>query len=110
MVIFILSVILSCMAFWYVFTVRLNSLVSIGPLYIIARDNASLTSPMLSIGFMRQTSPPWKNGRGIQVRFRTYSIQIGLCKKSHNKDEQSGLLDAMGGRLLDLNGREIGKW
>lgn len=110
MILVIIVSILSYITFCYIFVARINSLMSVGPLYLITRDNATLKSPILSLGFMRQTSSPWKIGKGLQLRISRYSIQVGLCKKSNNQDEQSGLLHAMGGRLLELNGSEIGKW
>lgn len=88
----------------------LNSLIYFKSLYIILRDNANITGPVVSKGFMRQTSQPWMVGNGINIRVHRYSLQIGVCKPSQHTDEESGLLGALGGRLLDTNASEIREW
>lgn len=103
-------VIITYIGLKHLFSDGLNSLFYFGPLYVITRDNSNIKDPHLSLGFMRQTSHPWKIGKGLNIRFNRYSIQIGLCRKSGHKDEESGLLGAMGGRLLDEDVSEIRKW
>lgn len=90
---------------------HINNLWSVGPFYWIMRD---LTSPKykisVSLGFMRQTTSPWRVGRGIQIQVSRYAYQIGLCRKSNNRDDQSGLLFAVKGRILETPITEIGDW
>ena len=88
----------------------LNSLIYFKSVYMILRDNANITDPLISKGFMRQTSQPWMVGRGLNFRLKNYSLQIGVCKPSDHADEQSGLLGALGGRLMDTNASEIREW
>lgn len=87
----------------------LNSVWVFGPIYWIIRDLKSSKYP-ISIGFMRQTSSPWKTGRGVQIQVHKYSYQIGLCRTSKTMDDQSGLLFAVKGRILETPITEIGEW
>lgn len=88
----------------------LNRLQSIGPVYWITRDNTPKKTPLLSIGFMRQTNFPWKVGKGLQVSIGRYSFQFGICKKSNHYDETEGILGALGGRYLDTSTSDIREW
>jgi Tfp pilus assembly protein PilV len=72
-------------------------------LYWIARDNA--TGKRLARGFMKQTAPPFWQGRGFQIRVGTYSFQIGILKR-----KGESLLDQMGGREMDETAKEIREW
>lgn len=88
---------------------HLNSVWIAGPLYWIVRDFKTSKYP-ISVGFMRQTSSPWKTGCGLQIQTRKYSYQIGVCRKSTYMDDQSGLLFAVKGRILETPITEIGEW
>lgn len=88
---------------------HINSLWTVGPVYWIVRDTKS-SKHIISSGFMRQTSYPWKTGYGIQIQVQKYSYQIGLCRKSKASDDQSGLLFAVKGRILETPITEIGDW
>lgn len=88
---------------------HLNSVWIVGPIYWIVRDFKSSKFP-ISIGFMRQTSYPWKTGKGIQIQVHKYSYQLGVCRKSKHVDDQSGLLYAVKGRILETPITEIGEW
>lgn len=91
---------------------HLNTVWIAGLLYWIVRDSdkAGKFPVSLGFGFMRQTSSPWKTGWGLQIRFLKYIYQIGLCRKSKDLDDQSGLLYAVKGRILDTPITEIGEW
>ena len=110
MVIITLSILIVTIGSYFLFRDTLNKLQYLGPIYWITRDNTSLTSPFISIGFMRQTAPPWKIGKGLQFRYKNYSFQIGFCRKSTHNDETSGILGAIGGRYLDDDADTIRKW
>lgn len=88
----------------------LNLLQGVGPLYWITRDNALRKTPFISIGIMRELNPPWRIGKGIQFTYRTYSFQIGLCKKHRHKTIEDGELAAMGARYMDVEPKELGNW
>lgn len=88
----------------------MNKLYVAGSVYWILRDNSNKQGRRLSIGFMRQTNPPWKTGRGLNVRVGRYSLQIGFCKQEREVAEEEGLLYAMQGRELDLAPNKIGDW
>lgn len=89
----------------------MNRVYSIGFLYWITRDNGSKKTPVISVGFMRQTGYPWKNGIGLQIRIGKYTNQFGFCKsKKEITEESDGLLYAMQGRLLEEKPSEIGNW
>lgn len=90
----------------------LNTVWVAGPFYWILRDSDQVRKLPISItfGFMRQTSQPWKTGWGLQLRVRKYIYQIGVCRKPKRLDDQSGLLYAVKGRILDTPITEIGEW
>jgi hypothetical protein len=95
---------------YFLFRDTLNKLQYLGPIYWITRDNTSLNTPFISIGFMRQIAPPWKIGKGIQFTYKNYSFQTGFCRKYTHTDETSGILGALGGRYLDDDVDTIRKW
>lgn len=88
----------------------MNNLYKIGKVYWILRDTGKPKDKVLSIGFMRQTSAPWSTGKGIQIRIKKYTFQIGLCSSSNKLTDDEGLLYAMQGRILDTPPGEIGDW
>lgn len=100
------------MGLYFLFKDTMNRLQYVGPIYWITRDIGKTGDPVLSVGFMRQTSYPWKTGRGVQVRIKQYTFQIGICKAHKNNviDEETGLLHALGGRLLEDDVTTIRKW
>jgi hypothetical protein len=59
---------------------------------------------------MRQTSPPWKVGKGPQIRIGKYAFQFGLARKTGMKTEEDGLLMAVQGRFMDTKPGDIGDW
>ena len=88
----------------------LNVVHKLGPLYLITRDTGTPKSRVLAMGFMRQTSPPWGTGKGIQLRIGKYVTQLGIWKNPKELSEQDGLLHAMQGRVLNVGVDEIGEW
>jgi len=72
-------------------------------LYWVAKNNA--TGKRLARGFMRQTAPPYWQGRGLQIRLGKYSFQLGVLKR-----KGESLLDQMDGRDLDETAKEIRDW
>lgn len=91
----------------------INSVWTFGPIYWILRDSGTKKDKPLSIGFMRQTSHPWRTGKGVQVRVSKYVYQIGLSRKAQKDivdDEHSGLLYALKGHQLKTPVKEIRKW
>jgi hypothetical protein len=92
---------------------HINSLWTFGPVYWILRDSGKKKDSILSIGFMRQTSSPWRTGKGLQVRCNKYIFQLGLCKKANqtvSDDDHSGLLYALKGHQLTTPVKEIREW
>lgn len=73
--------------------------------YWITRDDGVAGTPLITKAFMKQTAPPWWNGRGIQFRFRTYTFQVGAL--THRG---SDLLDQLGGRYMNDEARIIREW
>jgi len=106
----VFTIVVTIVTLWLGFR-NINSLWVFGPVYWIVRDiEPNKKSPLVSIGFMRQTTRPWNTGRGIQVQSKKYSYQIGVCRKSPPMDDQSGLLFAVQGRILETPSTEIGEW
>lgn len=88
----------------------MNKVRAIGPLYWIARDFVDERTPVVCTGFMHETDHPWRRGKGLQIRFKNKTIQVGLCKRTYPLDETEGVLSAVGGRMLDVSVDEIESW
>lgn len=86
---------------YVLFKDTMNRIQYIGPLYWITRDNGRYGDPVITKAFMRQTAAPWKTGKGVQLRFRKYTFQAGICRATKLVKEDEGLLHAMQGRYLD---------
>jgi hypothetical protein len=85
-------------------------------LYWILRDNGTPSTPRLTRSFMRQTSPPWWRGTGIQLRVGKTTFQVGILREkavpvsvTDMEDDAGGLLAQLGGRELDLDAKTIRK-
>jgi hypothetical protein len=60
---------------------------------------------------MRELGEPWRVGSGIQIRFAKHrTFQVGLCSVTAPTDEETGILNAVGGRYMDTTAEEIGEW
>lgn len=94
---------------YLVFKDTMNKVQAVGRVYWIIRDNATPGTPAVSRGFMHEIDPPWRHGKGLQIRVLRWNIQVGVCK-SHDYDEESGILAAVQGRFLDVTPIDIGKW
>jgi|688.fasta_scaffold834652_1 hypothetical protein len=81
-----------------------------GRIYWIIRDFVDLRTPLMCMGFMKETDYPWRHGKGVQIRTSKYTLQIGLCKRLKVTTETDGILQAIGGRDMDTPAREIGMW
>lgn len=89
----------------------MNLVQAVGPLYWITRNFAPKGTRLVSSGFMRELGAPWRVGKGIQIRFsRNRTFQIGFCKETLPLDEDSGILNAVGGRIMEISPEEIGDW
>lgn len=88
----------------------MNNLYVFYKMYWIVKNTGKKGEPIIAKGFMRQTAAPWLTGNGLQIRFGKYTFQVGICGKPKNLDDQSGLLYAMQGRLMDSDPDEIGNW
>jgi hypothetical protein len=90
---------------------KMNVVRGRGPVYWIARDTGKKGMSPISGGWMRELGGYWRQGYGIQFRAGKYVFQFGLCCKAKNiYDEQTGLLYAVSGRMMDTDTNEIGNW
>jgi hypothetical protein len=94
---------------WLVFRNTLNKVQAIGRVYWVIRDYVPDVTPRISRGFMHEIDPPWRHGKGLQIKAFGRTIQVGICRQ-HNFDETSGILAAVQGRFLDTEPIDIGKW
>ena len=74
-------------------------------LYWITRDNGVVGTKVITRAFMRQTSPPWWRGSGIQIRVGKYTFQVGVLTSRANS-----LLEQVDGRELNDDAKEIRSW
>lgn len=94
---------------YLVFKDTLNKVQSVGRLYWIVRDHCPNNGPWFGRAFMHEVDPPWRHGKGLQLKVFKRYIQVGICKK-HQYDEATGILAAVQGRFLDIEPIDIGKW
>lgn len=103
---------------FFVFKDTVNRLqyIQLFRVYWITKDNGSAGTPVVLRSFMRQTSPPWWRGTGVQFRIGKYTFQVGLLREKATpqvvtdmEDEAGGLLAQLGGRELDLDAKTIRK-
>lgn len=92
----------------YVFKDTMNLVQGIGFVYWVTRDTHKGFS--LSIGFMRETDYPWRTGKGLQIGISKYSFQLGFCKRHDPHSEIMGLTNALKGRELHYQPKEIREW
>lgn len=76
-------------------------------LYWITRDDATPTTPRLSRAFMRQTAPPFWRGRGVRVRFRKWTFQVGILELK--VDSLESQVSNIGG-WLPTDPKRLRKW
>jgi hypothetical protein len=86
----------------------MNLVQGIGFVYWVIRDTHKGFS--LSIGFMRETDHPWRTGKGLQIGISKYVFQIGFCRKNTIHSEIMGLTNAVKGRKLHFQPKEIREW
>lgn len=112
MIIFGLLVVTLGVGAWLLFKDSLNLVQGFGPIYWITRDGAPSNTPRVSTAFMHELGAPWRVGKGIQFRLpKTMTFQIGFCKKTKPQDEESGVLQAVGGRMMhEVTPEDIGEW
>lgn len=97
---------------WLLFRDSLNLVQGFGRVYWITRDIVPANTPLIAKGFMHELCEPWRVGRGVQIRLgRVRTFQIGFCKKTRPIDEESGVLQAVGGRIMhEVTPEDIGEW
>jgi len=95
---------------WVIFSNSMNLVQNVGALYWIIRDSAKKGDRIISSAFMRSLEEPWLIGKGVQVRFFKYSVQVGMCYPNQFDSEEDGVLNAMTGRYMEDNAKEIGNW
>jgi hypothetical protein len=78
-------------------------------LYWITKDNAAPGTRRITKAFMRQTSPPWHRGSGIQVRLGKYTFQVGVLQITDQvfDDDFDGLLYQLDGHELAVPAEDI---
>ena len=105
-----IAILISCFISFLIFRDTMNVVQAVGPVYWICRDIVPTNTPLIAWGFMRQTSAPWRVGKGIQIRFKKHTFQIGLSCKGKQVSDDTGLLYAVQGRYLDDKPKEIRDW
>ena len=93
-----------------IFKDTMNAVQAVGPIYWITRDLVPSNTPLIGLGFMRQTSYPWRIGKGIQIRFPRHTFQIGFCIRPAEFSDNDGLLHALKGRFLEHKAEDIRSW
>lgn len=92
---------------YFVFRDTMNKIQYIQTLrvYWITRNDGVLGTPWVTRAFMKQTAPPWWNGKGIQFRLKTYTFQVGILIY-----RGVDLLDQLTGRYMDEDAKSIRNW
>lgn len=107
---FWVSLLLVCLISYVIFRDTLNLVQNVGRVYWIVRDTAPKGTPRIAKGFMRQVTPPWLVGTGIQFRAFGRTLQVGICTPQTVGSEQEGILLSVQGRLMDEEPEKIGSW
>jgi len=105
-----IALLISCFISFLIFKDTMNAVQSVGPVYWIYRDVVPTGTPLIAPGFMRQTSAPWRVGKGIQIKLRKHTFQIGLSKVGSDMSDDDGLMTAVQGRFLKAKAKEIRDW
>jgi hypothetical protein len=105
-----IAIIISCLISFLIFRDTMNAVQSVGPVYWICRDVVPAGTPFIASGFMRQTSAPWRIGKGIQIKVRKHTFQIGISKVGSDMSDDDGLMTAIQGRFLKDKAKEIRDW
>ena len=95
---------------FFIFKDTMNAVQAVGFIYWITRDIVPPNTPLIALGFMRQTSYPWRIGKGIQIRFPKHTFQIGFCVRPAEFSDNDGLLHALKGRFMESKVEEIRSW
>jgi hypothetical protein len=95
--------------FWFgyqLFRDTMNLYQGVGPIYWIVRDNATRKHPRFCKAVMRQVDEPYRIGSGFQVRWKTYSFQVGISHIPKDGNEYTPIM----GREMTEEPEEIGQW
>lgn len=63
---------------------------------------------VVSKAWFRELAPPYRNGKGIRIRFGHKALQFGTYRK--NRDENPSALSQLGGHVVVVTPEQIGKW
>ena len=74
-------------------------------LYWITRDIGKPGDPHIKRAFMRQTMPPYWRGKGVEFRFKEYTVQVGYLSGM-----ATTLLDQLDGREMGESAKDIRQW
>jgi len=105
-----IAILISCFISFLIFRDTMNAVQAVGPVYWICRDVVPAGTPFIASGFMRQTSAPWRIGKGIQIKVRKHTFQIGISKVGSDMSDDDGLMTAVQGRFLKDKAKEIRDW
>ena len=105
-----IALLISCFISFLIFRDTMNAVQAVGPVYWICRDVVPPNTPFIAPGFMRQTSAPWRVGKGIQIKLKKHTFQIGISKVGSDMSEEDGLMTAVQGRFLKAKAKEIRDW
>lgn len=105
-----IAILISCFISFLIFRDTMNVVQAVGPVYWICRDIIPTNTPLLAWGFMRQTSAPWRVGKGIQIKVRNHTLQIGLSRVGSDMSDEDGLMTAVQGRYLKAKAKDIRDW
>jgi len=105
-----IALLISCFISFLIFRDTMNAVQAVGPVYWICRDIVPPNTRLFAWGFMRQTSAPWRVGKGIQIKLKKHTFQIGISKVGSDMSEEDGLMTAVQGRFLQAKAKEIRDW
>jgi hypothetical protein len=95
---------------YIIFKDTMNMVQYVGRFYWVTRDSVNKDDKRISIGFMRQIDYPWLVGKGIQLKLKRHTVQVGWCKKRDIKKEEEGLLSSLGGHYMNTSADELSNW
>lgn len=79
----------------------------LGPVYFF---RAQCDSRRLQRGFIREIDPPYRRGKGLQVRVFGNVFGIGLCRRVRYANEYEAVRDALEASDIVESAENIGDW
>ncbi len=80
----------------------------LGPVYVL-RHRKRPVRP-LTFASMREIDPPYRWGRGIEVRLFGRTYGVGVCRRRVFENDYIAIREALAGKDMTVEPEKIGDW